>query len=41
MNYEFNLLHHVGVTAKRLHAAAAETAAVHEGTDDTPSKIEE
>ena len=26
MNYEFNLLHHVGVLAKRLRAAAAETA---------------
>ena len=36
MNYEFNLLHHVGVVAKRVHAAAAETAA-HEGDDNTPS----
>ena len=37
MNYEFNLLHHVGVVAKRVRAAAAaaETAA-HEG-DNTPS----
>ena len=26
MNYEFNLLHHVGVVAKRVHAAA------HKGT---------
>ena len=34
-NYEFNLLYHVGVVAKRLHAAAAETA--HEGDDNTPS----
>ena len=36
MNYEFNLLHHVGVVAKRVRAAAAETAA-HEGDDKTPS----
>ena len=37
MNYEFNLLHHVGVVAKRLRAAAAETVA-HEGDDNyTPS----
>ena len=38
MNYEFNLLHHVGVVAKRVRAAeaAAETA-VHEGDDNTPS----
>ena len=40
MNYEFNLLHHVGVVAKRLRAAAAaagaETAA-QEGDDNTPS----
>ena len=35
MNYEFNLLHHVGVVAKRVWAAAAETA--HEGDDNTPS----
>ena len=35
MNYEFNLLHHVGVVAKRVRAAAAETA--HEGDDETPS----
>ena len=36
--YEFNLLHHVGVVAKRVHAAAAaaETAA-HKGDDNTPS----
>ena len=32
MNYEFNLLHHVGVVAKRVCAAAA-----HEGDDNTPS----
>ena len=32
MNYEFNLLHHVGVVAKRVRAAAA-----HEGDDNTPS----
>ena len=35
MNYEFNLLHHVGVVAKRV-CAAAETAA-NEGDDNTPS----
>ena len=33
MNYEFNLLHHVGVVAKRVCAAAA---AAHEGDDNTP-----
>ena len=45
MNYEFNLLSHVGVVAKRVcataaAAAAAETAAetaAHEGDDNTPS----
>ena len=31
--YEFNLLHHVGVVAKRVRAAAA----AHEGDDNTPS----
>ena len=31
--YEFNLLHHVGVVAKRVCAAAA----AHEGDDNTPS----
>ena len=36
MNYKFNLLHHVCVVAKRVCAAAAETAA-HEGDDNTPS----
>ena len=36
MNYEFNLLHHVGVVAKRVRAAA-ETAAAYEGDDNTPS----
>ena len=35
MNYEFNLLHHVGVVAKTVRAAAAETSA-HEGDDNTP-----
>ena len=35
MNYEFNLLHDIGVVAKRVDAAAAETAA-HEGDDNTP-----
>ena len=44
MNYEFNLLHHVGVVAKRVcaAAAAAETAAetaAHEGDDNTPSGL--
>ena len=34
MNYESNLLHHAGVEAKRLRAA--ETAAAHEGDDNTP-----
>ena len=32
MYYEFDLLHHVGVVAKRLRAAAA-----YEGDDNTPS----
>ena len=36
VNYEFNLLHHAGVVAKRVCAAAAETAA-HEGDDNTHS----
>ena len=35
MNYEFNLLHHVGVVAKRVRAAVA--AAVHEGDNNTTS----
>ena len=35
MNYEFNLLHHVGVVARRMRAAAEMTA--HEGDDNTPS----
>ena len=33
MNYEFNLLHHVGVVAKRLRAAAE----THEGDNNTSS----
>ena len=37
MNYEFNLLHHVGVVAKRVCAAAAAETAAHEGDDNTPS----
>ena len=41
MNYEFNLLHHVGVVAKRVcaaaAAAAAETETAHEGDGNTPS----
>ena len=36
MNQEFNLLNHVGVVAKTVCAAAAETAA-HEGDDYSPS----
>ena len=36
MNYEFNLLHHVGVVARRVRAATAETAA-QEGDDNTHS----
>ena len=32
MNYKLNLLHHVGVVAKLVRAAAA-----HEGDDNTPS----
>ena len=38
MNYEFNLLNHVGVVAKRVCAAAAAAAetAAHEGDDNTP-----
>ena len=32
MNYEFNMLHHVGVVAKECAAATA-----HEGDDNTPS----
>ena len=34
MNYEFNLLHHVGVVAKRLHTVVEMT---HERDDNTPS----
>ena len=40
MNFEFNLLHHVGVVAKKVRAAAAAAgtaAAAHEGNDNTPS----
>ena len=36
MNYEFNLLPHVGVVAKRVCAAAAAGTAL-EGDDNTPS----
>ena len=36
---EFNLLHHVGVVAERVRAAA-ETAAVHKEDDNTPSRGE-
>ena len=36
MNCDFYVLHHVGVVAKRLCAAAAETAAAQEGDDNTP-----
>ena len=38
MHNEFNTLHHVGVVAKRVRAAAAETAAetaAHEGDGNT------
>ena len=34
MNYEFNLLHHVGVVAKRVRAGVA---AANEGDENTPS----
>ena len=38
MNYKFILLQNDGVVAKRLRAAAAEeSAAAHEGDDNTPS----
>ena len=37
MNHEFNLLHHVGVVAKRLLVAAAKTVAAHEGDDNRPT----
>ena len=37
MNYEFNLVHHVGVVAKRVCAAAAAAETVHEGDDNTSS----
>ena len=37
MNYEFNLLHHVGVVAKRVCAAAAPETAAHDGDNNTPS----
>ena len=39
MNYEFNLLHDVGVVAKRVCAAGAAAAAetAHEGDDNTLS----
>ena len=36
MNYEFNLLHHVGVVAKRVDGGG-DAAAAHEGDDNTPS----
>ena len=36
MNYEFNLLHHVGVVDKRLRVAAAAVAA-HEEDNNNPS----
>ena len=38
MSYEFNMLHHVGVVAKRLRAAETGTkTAPHEREDNTPS----
>ena len=36
MSYEINLLHHVGVVAKKLRAAET-AAAAHKGDDKTPS----
>ena len=39
MNYEFNLLNHVGVVAKRVcGGGGAAAAAAHEGDDNTPQK---
>ena len=35
MNYEFYLLHHVGVVAKKVCAAAAAAETAHEGDDNT------
>ena len=35
MNDELNLLHHIGVVVKKVRAAAAETAAAHEGDGNT------
>ena len=37
MKYDLNLLHHVGVVAKSLRAAAAGTAA-HKGDDNNPGR---
>ena len=37
INYDFNLLHHVGVVAKRVCAAAAAAETAQEGDDMTPS----
>ena len=37
MNFELNLLHHVGVVAKRLRAATELAPETHEGDDDTLS----
>ena len=37
MNYEFNLLNHVGVVAKKMCAAAAAETVAHEGDDNTTS----
>ena len=45
LNYQFNLLHHVGVVAKRVRASAAAvtaaetSAAAHEGDDNTASGL--
>ena len=36
MNYEFRLLHHVGVVAKRQCAAAAAETVAHKGDDNIP-----
>ena len=37
MNFEFNVMRHVGVAAKRVRAAAAVETAAHEGDDNTTS----
>ena len=39
MNDKFNLLHHVGIVAKTVCAAAAAAETAHEGDDNTPSGL--